>query len=282
MKQIRVSEEDRRQFQENGFVVIRNVFSPEEMRELREAHYELWMDNIRSGVVGSSPSHSVADIFPELHETYRIRPIIKQYVTDARNFEIIQALIGEEALAVGSTFYFKAPGMSELVYHQDNYDVGAAPGTSIACWISLDHTDPENGGLRYIPGTHKYGFLPINLPTQGLCEQLPGIIRQYGTHTAIENVPDSFSVVDLTTGPGDVVLHSGYVLHGSYANRSPYRFRHALGIHFVGASTERLFMFHNQLMDAGGELVRRKLNKQHASMRTFNSYEVLYNKEGSE
>ncbi|WP_405080203.1 phytanoyl-CoA dioxygenase family protein [Paenibacillus chitinolyticus] len=272
MKEL-VTEAHKRSYEENGFAVIRGVFTSGEMAELKRLHHSIWTQRVQEGKIVQDPEKPLVSLFDEMHETYRLNAAIMNYYIDPRNFEIVENLIGEEALAVGSTFYYKSPGSNMLVFHQDNYDIGVTPGTSCAYWVSLDEAAPENGGLMYIPKTHRYGLLQTNLPKTDLCEHLPEIIRSEAGPEA--EVPDTFEIVNVHTEPGDVVVHTGDVIHGSWANRSADKFRHAFGIHFVAAGAEKIFMFNNDLMDKYGNNAQLKLNKRHARIRTFNSYEVL-------
>ena len=85
--------------------------------------------------------------------------------------------------------------------------------------IYLDESDPDNGGLWGIPGSHLGGYHPE------LREQ---VIASFTEGKEAGDVP---SAVPVVAKPGDVNLHANSVVHGSFASRTP-RLRRTLYFHW--------------------------------------------------
>ncbi|NDD65943.1 MAG: phytanoyl-CoA dioxygenase family protein, partial [Acidobacteria bacterium] len=49
-----------------------------------------------------------------------------------------------------------------VAWHQDySYWTRTTPLAHLTCWIGLDDSTRENGGLQYIPGSHRWPDLPV-------------------------------------------------------------------------------------------------------------------------
>lgn len=103
---------------------------------------------------------------------------------------------------------------------------------SSATYLAIDPQTPENGCLRVYPGSHRRGLLPLNL-SQGImdgeCDDRS--LRDCGL--------DPSSVVDLCIDPGDVVLWSAFLVHGSHRNRSAADRRTYVNGYMTAANSDR-------------------------------------------
>ena len=49
-----------------------------------------------------------------------------------------------------------------MAWHQDySYWTRTEPMSHLTCWIALDDSDRDNGCLYYVPGSHRWKFLPV-------------------------------------------------------------------------------------------------------------------------
>ncbi|MBU8772108.1 phytanoyl-CoA dioxygenase family protein [Cytobacillus oceanisediminis] len=252
-----LTKEDKIQYERDGYVVLKEIFSMDEIYEMRSAMKNYWVQRVLQGKILQKANDPLASLFPPLRIPFDKNIALYKYMIDPRVFDLVEEIISEEALSIGTTCFFKGPGSKTLPMHQDNYDIGVTPGTTCAVWISIDDTDNENGGLTMVPRTHQLGLLK---PTS------PGHKSAYAQSVP---VPQGFNKVHLSTSPGDVVIFNGYVLHGSKSNNSKDRFRRSMVTHFAGVSTEKIFVKHNELVNKQGEIVKRKLNKRHIKDRLF-------------
>lgn len=245
---------EKNELEENGYTVVRNVFTQDEVDKIKKVYESIRFELLKEGKIKQSKKYPIASLYPRLRDYHYKNDYIRQIALDPRLFNIIESCVQEEALLVSTSYYFKGPGMKEMPDHQDNYAIGADPVTSYSAWISLDHADKENGGLRFYPKTHKLGLLPPKKISKDL-------IEAFSDEGQVPDLPDKYNEVDyLTTAPGDVVIFTGDSVHGSTDNLSKYRFRNSLLIHYAGQSVERLILNFNHLINKEGIRVRRRLN----------------------
>ena len=99
-----------------------------------------------------------------------------------------------------------------VAWHQDySYWTFAQPMAHVTCWIALDDATVENGCLCYVPGSHRWGLLPIT----GLTGDMNAIEKTLG--------PDrmaAFRPVPVELKRGHASFHHPLLVHGSYDNLS--------------------------------------------------------------
>ncbi len=100
-----------------------------------------------------------------------------------------------------------------VAWHQDySYWTRTRPLAHLTCWIGLDDTDEANGGLLYVPGSHRWELLPIT----GLA----------GDMDAIREVlsPKQFAALEhpvpIVLRRGEASFHHPLMVHGSRENRT--------------------------------------------------------------
>jgi phytanoyl-CoA hydroxylase len=146
---------------------------------------------------------------------------------DERLTAIAAELLEAPPTAFGFTYLCKPArrGLPAL-WHQDGAPwlerLAGAPALTI--WIALDDSDPANGGLRVIPGSHRLNAVALhpNAATPSLfgVEMDPTLV-------------DETLAVDVPLRAGDLSVHHPQLIHGSGPNRSD-RPRRALAIRYRG------------------------------------------------
>ena len=86
---------------------------------------------------------------------------------------------------------------------------------SVSVWIPLDDVMPENGPMRFIPGSHKAHKLFSH-------SWLEGDDKTINLVTDEEHF-DPGAAEDLIIEAGQVSFHDVYMIHGSSANRTNQR-----------------------------------------------------------
>ncbi|MEH0654241.1 phytanoyl-CoA dioxygenase family protein [Streptomyces scabiei] len=235
----------RTEFEENGFLVARGLFSPAEIEEVCDR-----FEALRAG--GPIPGHfrprtpaagrpaDPLDSHPRVMHPHRIDELSLRVLLDARLREILEGLLGEEVLAAQSMFYFKPPGARGQALHQDNFYLRVEPGTCVAAWIACDVIDRANGGLEVVPGTHR---MDLFCPEEADAEV--SFVREYVPP------PPGLAAVPVDMAPGDVLFFNGSLVHGSQPNRTTDRFRRSFIGHYVGRSTERIGRYYDVLTMSG-------------------------------
>ena len=73
-------------------------------------------------------------------------------------------LLGGAPMIVQTMYLEKQPageadlGGQGVAFHQDLHYLPCQPQTLMACWVAMGDTDPENGGLCVVPGSHHDGL----------------------------------------------------------------------------------------------------------------------------
>ena len=229
----------------DGFVVVRGLFSPGEVAQLRE-HY------MKLRAQGAHPGDMVSDTdlkdevdplqkFPRMIHMHRWDDLSLQWLIDARLDECLSDLLGASPLAVQTMLYFKPPGARGQALHQDNFYLKAAPGNCAAAWLALDDCDEENGCMQIVPGSHRW---PILCPTQA-------DPTQSFTDVTVE-IPNPEAVVAVEMAAGDVLFFNGSLVHGSKPNRSTARFRRALIGHYIEGRAQQVTEFDQPVLKMDG------------------------------
>jgi phytanoyl-CoA hydroxylase len=245
-----LSEEQLRQFDEDGYLVLRGLLSPDEVAEIRETFMAEADKGPVPGLFEASKSFSPDDplaryprmMHPHRHPDKPVGPLAMRYLLDRRFEAVLTDLFGEEAVAAQTMFYFKPPGARGQAPHQDNFYLRVHPGTCMAAWAAIDDADEENGGLIVVPGSHRYGvFCPDTADPE-----------RFFTSEFVAT-PEGLSEVQLRLKAGDVLFFNGSVIHGSNPNTSRDRFRCAFICHYVPRSSEEASRWYRPLLRFNGE-----------------------------
>lgn len=230
------------QFDEEGYIVVRGLFSQDEVETIREHFEELHAKGSIPGCFTADPaSPDPLKVYPRMLYPHRVSDVAMRYMTDDRVFDVLDVLFGEEALAAQSMYYFKPPGAKGQALHQDNFYLKVEPGTCIAAWTAIDPADEENGGLVVVPGSQGM---------EVVCPEQADPNESFTTH--LVRPPEGLEEVPIIMEPGDVLFFNGSMIHGSYPNRSKDRFRRSFICHYAGLSCERIGKEREVLYRRGG------------------------------
>lgn len=237
------------QFHRNGYTVVSQLFTPEEVAEIRETFMEQAKDGPVEGLSdghhkGLKPEDPLAFyprmMHPHKHPDKVVGPLSLRYMLDARLRDLLRDLMGEEPVAAQSMFYFKPAGARGQDLHQDNFYLRVSPGTCYAMWLAVDDADEENGGMMVVPGSHA---LDIACP-----EKSDPNLSFTDAYVA---PPTGMQAVSVPLKAGDVLFFNGSVIHGSYPNQSQDRFRRAFICHYVPQASAELSTWYQPLTFGG-------------------------------
>ncbi|RED47491.1 phytanoyl-CoA dioxygenase family protein [Seonamhaeicola sediminis] len=116
-----------------------------------------------------------------------------------------------------------------VAWHQDfSYWTFTKPMNHLTCWLGLDDANADNGCMYYVPGSHKWGLLPIT----GLTGDMDAVREVLN-----EDQKASFDNKFVNELPkGYCSFHHPLMMHGSYANLSE-RSRRAIVLNTMGTKT---------------------------------------------
>jgi hypothetical protein len=117
-----------------------------------------------------------------------------------------------------------------VAWHQDySYWTFTKPMHHLTCWIGLDDANKENGCLYFVPGSHKWGLLPITGLT-GDMEAVKEVLSEEQLKAFDQRVANELP-------KGYASFHHPLTMHGSYANTSD-RPRRATVLNAMSAFTQ--------------------------------------------
>jgi len=214
-RQYRLSDEQVKFFDENGYLAGVRLLSDEQVETLR-GELAAMLD----------PEHPGNKLFYEYHSNesvdqarvlfhalgaWRITPGFHDILWNpAFTVPASQLLRGAVRFWHDQLFCKPAGHGGVVAWHQDySYWTRTEPMTHLTCWIGLDDAAADNGCLQYIPGSHRWQLLPVT-----------GIA---GDMNAIQTVlsdeqKKQFRPVAIELKKGECAFHHPLLVHGSYEN----------------------------------------------------------------
>lgn len=210
-----LSADQKRFYDENGYLLVENAVTPEQLDRLREITYGL-IDASR-GVTESNEvydldrGHSAAE--PRLTRIklpHKRDPFFWDLIRGSRMTEVLTDLLGPHTNLLTSKLNTKAPGGGRAIeWHQDWAFYPATNDSLLAFGLMLEDVDEANGPLMVIPGTHKG---PV------LSHMANGYFA--GAIDPDDPLFEKDKAVTLTGKAGDMTVHHVRILHGSAPNMS--------------------------------------------------------------
>lgn len=208
--------EQKQQYENDGFVIVENALSAEEVAEVGRVTDE-YIAAAR-GVTQHDDTYDLEDEHtPEnprvrrLKEPDRLHPVYARLVSHPRIVGALQDLWGPNVRFQFSKLNMKSAGFGAAVeWHQDWAFYPHTNDDLAAVGIMLDDCELENGPLMILPGSHKGPILDHH---------------DKGRFVAAIN-PETCGVdfsqaVPLTGKAGSITIHHVRALHGSAPNLSP-------------------------------------------------------------
>jgi hypothetical protein len=207
---LRLSSDERKAFEDDGFLVRRRVFLPDEIACLAdEANALLERTDLidKLNLRCRFQSHCVADdcMFETFDPVIDIAPRCGKIAFDARILDLLADIYGEEACLFKDKLIFKPPGAMGCGLHQDFIAWPDFPRTFATVLVPIDAATEENGCTEVFPGGHRRGCLS---PEDG----------EY--HELSANLVDETRGVKLILEPGDIAIFGAFIPHRAAPNCS--------------------------------------------------------------
>lgn len=189
-------------FQENGVVVINNIFTQKEISEIREACNA---DCVKEFLFQEHSGFS----FHWLELTTK-HPTFMKFAKHEKIINLIEPILGKNIQLQHSKLAVKLPGKGKgtVNWHQDFAYFPHTNTSLVAVMIALDNINLNNGGMQVIKGSHKLG--------------LQNHLNSDGTILGNCNIAaaefDASQYIDVCPNAGGVSIHHCLAIHKSEDN----------------------------------------------------------------
>jgi ectoine hydroxylase len=215
------------QFERDGFIVLEDLFSEEEMKALI-AESEALRSGERKLEEGSVVTESASDEVRTVFKLPEQSPPFERLARDRRLAGIVSFLLGEHVYIHQSRLNYK-PGFTgkEFYWHSDFETWHAEDGMprmrAISASLLLSDNSALNGALMLMPGSHKRfiacaGETPDDNHKSSLKKQEVGV----PSHEALTKLASEHGISVATGKAGTLLLFDCNTMHGSNGNITPF------------------------------------------------------------
>ena len=150
-----ITEEHKKQYQEQGFFILEGVIPEEDLEMVRAECAELIaaqdaeMDRLGADTLNLSRRNSRYFVFL----AYKDRPQLGGFIFNDLMAEVCRATIGDTAYLFWEQFVVKGTDKkgAEFTWHQDSGYVDGEHEPYVNAWIPLDDVSEENGTISLLP-----------------------------------------------------------------------------------------------------------------------------------
>ncbi|WP_291934897.1 phytanoyl-CoA dioxygenase family protein [Chryseobacterium sp.] len=215
------SKESALQYDENGYMVIRNFLSADKADRINDEIDKLMKDGTLKFRYGGKLMFAI-------HHS----DIIKNIGSDKDFLEFLSLLLDGKAKLFQSINFING---SQQKTHSDSIHMTTYPlGGLLGVWIALEDVDETNGALHYIPGTHKLPyFLNSDYDNEGSALKIGK--KSYKAYE--EFLDDKVKEMGLEkeifrAKKGDLLIWHANILHGGEPHIDKNKTRKSLVYHF--------------------------------------------------
>ena len=206
-------------YQANGFIVIENFLSTEELDHWRNVVTGAVEDRAGIKIPGKDIKIGEADginedsdyfskVFDQLLNLWQTNELVKELMLDKRIGQMAAQLSGADGIRIWhDQALIKRPWANPTAWHLDTPFWSFSDRRALSIWVALDDATLENGCLFFIPGSHKFA----NFEKITIGRNMDGIFNIY------PQLKNRRSVA-VPMKAGSCSFHNGLVVHGANAN----------------------------------------------------------------
>jgi phytanoyl-CoA hydroxylase len=157
-----VTDEQARQFDEQGFFVLEGAFSEDELAPVREVidRKEARLEDLLRQQEGERVSIAEAGAITFTTNIALRNDTLRAFATDPLFGRLCADLVGPDANLYWDQAVYKKPEKPRrFPWHQDNGYTFVEPQQYLTCWVALTDATEANGCPLVVPGLHKLGTL---------------------------------------------------------------------------------------------------------------------------
>lgn len=214
-------------YEENGFVVVDNIFSDEEISQFKRELNRL-LDDEQLKMSGETIKEPGSNDLRSIFRVHDISLLFKRLSSDERLAGIARFILNDEVYIHQSRVNYK-PGFrgKEFYWHSDfetwHVEDGMPRMRALSMSITLTENYEHNGPLMLVPGSHRQyvvcqGDTPENHHLVSLKKQEYGV----PTDDSLERLVEHGGISSIKSKPGSVIIFDCNVMHGSNGNITPF------------------------------------------------------------
>ena len=229
-------------YKREGYAVIRRLISPAEVVDLAAACDAAHADGLAHG---RSYRHGNLHYRLDGGEVRMVQWAVRQYEAlgqfriDPRISRLLAPFLGGDMKQIINQVHWKKPGgRGDFAFHQDSRFRKPAHAyrnlgdSYVQTGLAIDPHNALSGGLQFLPGSHLCGDLSLALD-DAVMENRPQAERLLAAGL------DPSRLITLDIEPGDFVLWSPYLVHGSATNNADHFRRFYINGYVTAADCDR-------------------------------------------
>jgi phytanoyl-CoA hydroxylase len=206
-------------YRQNGFLVIENFLSPDELEDWRTNVMEAVRQRAGQKMPGKAGKTGEDDginhdteyygkVFDQLINLWQTHEGVRRLMTDPRIGELAARLAGVDGIRIWhDQALFKRPWANPTAWHLDTPFWSFSDRKALSIWVALDDATLHNGCLYFIPGSYK----STRFENSGITKNMDGIFSVY---PELATAPS----IAVPMKAGSCSFHNGLTIHGAGAN----------------------------------------------------------------
>lgn len=208
------------QYQENGFLVVEDFLTKDELETWRHAvgqaienrHGNKLPDRASVYGKGDEKEKDYYDkVFEQMINLWKDNESVRKLILDERIGKMATELADTDGIrAWHDQALVKKPWANPTSWHLDTPYWSFSDRRALSIWIALDDATLENGCLFFIPGSHK----KTTFDNPGIGKNMDAIFDFYPNFRSARSVAAPMKA-------GSCSFHNGLTIHGANPNMTP-------------------------------------------------------------
>lgn len=201
-------------YQQNGFIVIEDFLTPDELETWRQCVDEAVAQRddrkLADGRMRAGDSY-YDQVFVQRINLWTDHDGMRKLMLDPRLGKMTSELAGVDGMRIWhDQALMKQPWANPTGWHLDNPYWSYSSRDTLSIWVALDDATPANGCLYFVPGTHK----TATYDNSGIGQNMGDLFSVYPQWAEMESVAAPMKA-------GSCSFHNGLLAHGAGANMTP-------------------------------------------------------------
>lgn len=198
----------RSSFDNEGYIVLKSFFLPEEMPPLLEA--------IKTAECAETATKNLSkDSMVFRSNLFYKSKQIQDFISQQKIIDVLKNLAGDNIWTRWDQAVGKGPNSDTFPWHQDN-GYTKLPHQQFQFWVAVTKSTAENGAILLSPGSNRLGLMSH---------------KSNGKHLYYDGEVSKSVMVEAE--PGDVIIFSSFTLHATRPNTTKDETRWAYVIEYM-------------------------------------------------